>query len=387
MSEMARRGTQAVGTQKHAAEMLQSMEGEIMKSLAGHMPPAQFIRTVLTEFQRNPKLLNCSQKSVLLAVMDAASLGLVAGSALGQVYLVPYGSTCTLIPGYQGFIALLYRSGAILNIQARVVREGDEFSWEYGLNEQLVHRPTPDGANRDGVAYYVVVTLPNGAKVFDVMERWEIEAVRAASRAGNDGPWDTHYDEMAKKTVVRRIRKMLPAGGKDLERLDRAIELDNLDYAEAPKGRKVKYAAPTLAPVEAFTEEAPAPEPPKKKKRGRPRKMKTSTPAGPTPPDVDPEWIAQTSAKKPEVLSGPVVEAARPAAGPGSEHATDGDLQNTWMNTLATTTLSEQQKLYEDYRNARCLPGADTHFPISLDAVTDNADLEWLIATVRRMQA
>ncbi|STE53361.1 P33 [Edwardsiella hoshinae] len=38
----------------------------------------------------------------------------------------------------------------------------------------------------------------------------QIEKVRGQSKAGNNGPWQTHWEEMAKKTVIRRLFKYLP---------------------------------------------------------------------------------------------------------------------------------------------------------------------------------
>ena len=93
-------------------------------------------------------------------------------------------------------IDLARRSGQIASLSARVVREGDEFSFEFGLDEKLIHRP---GENEDALVthVYAVARLKDGGTQFEVMTRKQIELVRSLSKAGNNGPWVTHWEEMA----------------------------------------------------------------------------------------------------------------------------------------------------------------------------------------------
>lgn len=84
-------------------------------------------------------------------------------------------------------IDLARRSGQIATLSARIVREGDDFSFEFGLEEKLVHRP---GENEDAPVthVYAVARLKDGGTQFEVMTRKQIELVRAQSKAGNNGP-------------------------------------------------------------------------------------------------------------------------------------------------------------------------------------------------------
>ncbi|EKF2878464.1 recombinase RecT, partial [Escherichia coli] len=87
-------------------------------------------------------------------IVQCSQLGLEPGSALGHAYLLPFGNkneksgkkNVQLIIGYRGMIDLARRSGQIASLSARVVREGDEFNFEFGLDEKLIHRP---GENED----------------------------------------------------------------------------------------------------------------------------------------------------------------------------------------------------------------------------------------------
>ncbi|HFI9552332.1 TPA: recombination protein RecT [Escherichia coli] len=150
-------------------------------------------------------------------------------SALGHAYLLPFGNkneksgkkNVQLIIGYRGMIDLARRSGQIASLSARVVREGDEFSFEFGLDEKLIHRP---GENEDAPVthVYAVARLKDGGTQFEVMTRKQIELVRSLSKAGNNGPWVTHWEEMAKKTAIRRLFKYLPVS---IE-IQRAVSMD-----------------------------------------------------------------------------------------------------------------------------------------------------------------
>lgn len=57
---------------------------------------------------------------------------------------------------------------------------------------------------------------------FEVMSRAEVEAVRKQSKAGKSEPWSTHWDEIAKKTVINRLFKYLPVS---IEAM-RVVEID-----------------------------------------------------------------------------------------------------------------------------------------------------------------
>ena len=192
-------------------EKLKDQQAEIARALPKHMTADRFTLIVLTECKRTPKLLECTESSLLGACMVAAQLGLEPGP-LGHCYLVPFKShgtyEVTLIIGYKGIVDLARRSGHIESIVAREVCEHDEFSFSYGLDEQLVHRPALSSRGKV-IAYYGVARFKDGGHQILVMSPQDVDAYRARSRASS-GPWDTDYDAMAKKTVIRRMAAFLP---------------------------------------------------------------------------------------------------------------------------------------------------------------------------------
>ena len=199
---------------KTMREYIKSMEGEIAKALPSVITPERFTRITLSALSTTPKLAECSPKSFLGAMMTAAQLGVEPNTPLGQAYLIPYRNKgvleCQFQLGYKGLVDLAYRSGMVKMIQAHTVYERDEFSYELGLEPKLHHVPAK--ADRGAPVYfYAVFHTKGGGYGFEVMSYEDVEAhARKYSKAYNNGPWQTNYEEMAKKTVLKRALKYAP---------------------------------------------------------------------------------------------------------------------------------------------------------------------------------
>lgn len=193
------------------------IKAQLALALPKHMTADRLARIALTEVRKVPALGRCDQASFLGAIMQCAQLGLEPGGALGHAYLLPFqnrkkGITeVQFIVGYRGMIDLARRSGQILSLEARAVYAADRFHVALGLNPDLTHEPDWEADDRGPLRFvYAVAKLKDGGTQFEVMSRAEIERVRAKSKAGQEGPWVDHYEEMAKKTVIRRLFKYLP---------------------------------------------------------------------------------------------------------------------------------------------------------------------------------
>lgn len=197
--------------------LLDKCKGEIEAALPRHLTPERMLRIAMTEARTNTDLLACTQSSFIGAIIRCSQLGLEPGSALGHAYLIPFwnkkigAKEVQLIVGYRGFLDMAGRSQRTSHVMARPVFEGDEFEFEYGLNERLIHRPAPAESSGKLTHVYAVIHLKDGGKIFDVMTRHQVEAIRARSKSADSGPWITDYEAMAVKTVVRRAFKFAPA--------------------------------------------------------------------------------------------------------------------------------------------------------------------------------
>lgn len=191
-------------------------EEEIAKALPTVMTPERFTRIALSAVGNTPKLAVCTPQSFLGAMMNAAQLGLEPNTPLGQAYLIPYenrkkGITeCQFQIGYKGLLDLAYRSGEVSMVDAQVVYENDKFDYELGLNPILKHKPSM--ANRGNpISYYAIVKLKNGGYSFQVMSYNDVKKhAEKYSKTYSNGPWQTNFDEMAKKTVLKKALKYAP---------------------------------------------------------------------------------------------------------------------------------------------------------------------------------
>lgn len=197
--------------QAEAPTVLELLDRQAPALAALGLDADRFRRVVLTEVRRTPRILECSPASFLGAVMLAGQLGLEPGP-LGHVYFVPFKQDVQLIVGYKGYIDLAYRSGLLRSISAGTVREGDAFSFREGTRPYLDHTPSGPAGERAPVAYYAVASLKSGGAPFRVLWPEDVEKVwaKAPSSSRPDSPWTTHYDEMARKTAIRRLAPFLP---------------------------------------------------------------------------------------------------------------------------------------------------------------------------------
>ena len=198
-------------------DYVQRMSGQIKMALPANLTPDRFQRIVLSAISSNTKLQECSPQSFLGAMMTAAQLGVEPDTPLGQGYLIPRnsknGMECTFQLGYKGLIDLAYRSGNIANIGAFTVHQNDEFHVQFGLNPDITHVPAMTDRG-DPIAFYAYYKTKDGGYGFDVMS---VEDVRKHARQfsesvkrGWTSPWDSNFEEMAKKTVLKKVLKYAP---------------------------------------------------------------------------------------------------------------------------------------------------------------------------------
>lgn len=208
--------TPALKKSMSIADLIKAMEPQIKRALPSTITPERFTRIALSALNTTPKLKECTQMSFLSALMNAAQLGLEPNTSLGQAYLIPYKNKgvyeVQFQIGYKGLLDLAYRSPQLQTVQAHCVYENDVFSYELGLEPQLVHKPAMD--NRGELrCVYAMFRLQNGGFGFEVMSKAAIEAhAKQYSKSYNSSfsPWTTDFESMAKKTVIKKMLKYAP---------------------------------------------------------------------------------------------------------------------------------------------------------------------------------
>ena len=219
---------------------------QVALSLPHHMTPDRFARVALTAMTRTPKLMDCTRESLLRCLMDCSSLGLEPDGR--HAHLIPYKDACTLIVDWKGLVALARRSGDVAIFRAELVKERDSFAWENSIVTHGIDWRNDRGATQ---AVYSYVKFKDGSEDWEVMTLAEVEAIRKRSRSGNAGPWVTDFDEMAKKTAIRRHSKRLtlsPEFADALEKDGDIIEERNVTPI-AQTNLAALLAAPAAQPV------------------------------------------------------------------------------------------------------------------------------------------
>lgn len=196
---------------------IQVMQPAIRKALPSVLTPERFTRITLSALSTNPQLESCTPESFLGAMMTAAQLGMEPNTPLGQAYLIPFRNhgtlECQFQLGYKGLIDLAYRSGEVTVIQAHTVYENDEFEYELGIDPKLRHVPAKKDRGAP-VYFYAMFKTKTGGYGFEVMSKEDVDdharRYSQSFRKGSSSPWQTNYEEMAKKTVLKRALKYAP---------------------------------------------------------------------------------------------------------------------------------------------------------------------------------
>lgn len=203
-------------------EFFEANRGAIEAVLPKHMTPDRLMKIAMQAIRTTPKLKECTTKSLFGAVIQCAEMGLEPNTVLGHAYLVPFnnrraGTTdVQVIIGWKGLVDLARRSGHITSIQAHAVRAGDKFDYAYGLDERLEHIPAGDES--EITHFYAYAKFTDGGYAFEVLPRSKVDGIRDGSQGyqmakkygREDHPWIQHYEEMGRKTAIRRLAKFLP---------------------------------------------------------------------------------------------------------------------------------------------------------------------------------
>lgn len=241
MGTLTKAADQQPNRRVELANTIDQWSGAFQQSLPRAMTVDRFKRLLITAANANPDLIGCDPLSFVRAGLVCAQLGLEPNDPRGLAYLLPFkdsrrGQVVQLIIGYRGLVDLARRSGQVTSINAFAVYQGDQFAVELGMNPSIHHVPDLDGDEDPAkLTHAYAVAQVNGSPQFAVVTRKQIDKARASSRGGNSeySPWSNWYAEMAIKTAIRRLCKLLPmtveaSAVVDAEEQDRPVTLADL---------------------------------------------------------------------------------------------------------------------------------------------------------------
>lgn len=201
-------------------------------------------------FQRNDFLTKTAisnPTSAQNAIINVAAIGITLNPASGLAYLVPRDGMVCLDISYKGLLHLAQVAGAIKWGQCKLVYSSDTYE-SNGLDNAPTHKYNAFGDRGSIVGGYCTVKTPDGDYLTEEMSLAEIKVTEATSKAKN-GPWKNFWDEMARKTIVKRASKYWPRA----DRLDVAIHHLNTDGQEGLDLSGASHTERDISPASSET--------------------------------------------------------------------------------------------------------------------------------------
>jgi recombination protein RecT len=230
--------------------------------LPRHIDPERVIKIAMNVYFNKPELQSCTPISMVKATLQCAEYGLDPSPFFGECAFIPFenkkkvrdGNTwkdvkvleVQLMPMFVGLIKLAKQNGDVSDVYAVVVDESEKtpefddrgnviagFYVEQGTVRKIHHVQRLEGRTGNLYAVYGVVLFRDGTHHFEVLSRSDVDRIRARSKSKDTGPWATDYDEMAKKTAIKRAVKTVPKSA-EKPQLAKALAHDNaIDLGEA----------------------------------------------------------------------------------------------------------------------------------------------------------
>lgn len=180
------------------------------------------IQDMMKDDKKKAQLEKINPETIPVCLAKAAYLGLDFFN--GECYTIPYGGNLSFQTGYKGEIKLCkrYSKNKIKDIFAKVVRQGDFFMEEVdGGKQNVQYRPKPF-SNEQMIGAFAIVVFEDGSMMYDTMSSEDIENVRNTySKAKDSRAWKSSTGEMYKKTVLRRLCKLID------------LDFDNIEQQKA----------------------------------------------------------------------------------------------------------------------------------------------------------
>jgi phage RecT family recombinase len=239
-----------------------------------------FKRVLITAMNAQPDLVLADRRSLFVAVQKCAGDGLLPDGREAALVVfntkvknkrtgaTQYIKKVEYIPMIFGIRKRMRNSGEVLSATAEVIFAKDKFAYRLGDEASIEHIPAVLGNDRGKqIGAYAIIKLRNGEVLREVMSIADIERVRAISRS-KDGPaWVNWYEEMARKSVLKRCAKGAPVSPRERSALARhEADDDQILLPQAPQQQLAPPVdqtppRPTRQEVRQEVERKPEPEP------------------------------------------------------------------------------------------------------------------------------
>ena len=223
----------AIGTKKPFSQVIAmpSYQTMLANAIQDTNRRQRFITTVISAVNATPALKNCTPDSIITSALQMESLGLPYG--MGDAYIIPYGDKATFQIGARGYITLAMRSGAYQDIDTIEIRDGEFKGRDKRSGKPMFEFIEDEDVREDLpiIGYLAHFTLLNGFQAQEYFSKYKM--LKWANRYSQafdielynryvvyqetgegltdkelrlcSAPWYETFDEMAFKTVLKRL--------------------------------------------------------------------------------------------------------------------------------------------------------------------------------------
>ena len=214
---------------------LDKFKPQLARALPKHMDADRMARLVLTAFSSSQSLQKCTPNSIAASLMTAGQLGLEPG-VNGAGFLIPYGTTCTFVPGWKGLVDLVSRSGRG-TVYTGVIFSDQQYTFTDGAKRDLViHNETDLDAPED-ITHAYAIGWVKGA-VMPIIELWTVAKIKKHrdkyNKVGTKHYSYRDWEMYARKIPLLQALKYMPAS---IE-MSNAIDISNA--SEAGRGATIE---------------------------------------------------------------------------------------------------------------------------------------------------
>jgi recombination protein RecT len=190
---------------------MDKMKPQMALALPKHLTADRMARLALTAFSTSSALQRCDPKSIAASIMTAGQLGLEPG-VNGAGYLIPYGTTCTFVPGWKGLVDLVSRSGRGTVFTGVIFRDQDYTFTDGARRDLVIHNETDLDRPEDITHAYAIGWVKDAT--MPIIELWRVSKIEK-HRATYNKMGTKHYSfrdwEMyCRKVPLLQVLKYMP---------------------------------------------------------------------------------------------------------------------------------------------------------------------------------
>lgn len=208
---------------------------QLALALPAHMNADRMARLALTAFSSSIALQNCEPKSIAASIMTAGQLGLEPG-VNGAGFLIPYGRTCTFVPGWKGLVDLVARSGRG-TVYTGVIFKDQDYTFIDGAKRDLVIHNETELDDPDDITHAYAIGWVRDASM-PIIELWSVAKITKHrdkyNKVGKKHYSYRDWEMYCRKVPLLQVLKYMPASVE----LSNAVAISNA--SEAGRGATIE---------------------------------------------------------------------------------------------------------------------------------------------------